>query len=172
MRHLNNQPETRLLRLFVYGTLKRGYWNHDRYCREAVSIQEASVRGRLYELPSGIPVLQVPDEDVLAVGTQDARVDVRTQNSASVQAALILSTDWRMIRGEMVTFANGFRSLPPIDRLEGFRPGHSCPYTRVLVPTMISGATVAAWCYASCTNLSQGARRLHTCRWHVSNRYQ
>jgi gamma-glutamylcyclotransferase (GGCT)/AIG2-like uncharacterized protein YtfP len=23
------------LRLFVYGTLKRGFWNHDRFCSQA-----------------------------------------------------------------------------------------------------------------------------------------
>ena len=51
---------TGLLRLFVYGTLKRGYWNHERFCRGVLSVEEAVVWGRLYELPSGIPVLRCP----------------------------------------------------------------------------------------------------------------
>ncbi|MBW1987856.1 MAG: gamma-glutamylcyclotransferase, partial [Deltaproteobacteria bacterium] len=50
----NRHPETTL---FVYGTLKRGCWNHERFCRGVLSVEEAVVRGRLYELPSGIPVL-------------------------------------------------------------------------------------------------------------------
>jgi hypothetical protein len=29
-----DSPET-ILRLFVYGTLKRGYWNHQRFCAKA-----------------------------------------------------------------------------------------------------------------------------------------
>ena len=59
-----------MLRLFVYGTLKRGYWNHDLFCRGVLAIQEAQVRGRLFEGP-GFPVLEVPDEDILAHGTGD-----------------------------------------------------------------------------------------------------
>ena len=66
-------PET-----FVYGTLKRGYWNHERFCRGLLSVEEAVVRGRLYELPSGIPVLEVPEADVLAHGTADPLADVAT----------------------------------------------------------------------------------------------
>jgi len=65
--------------LFVYGTLKRGYWNHDRFCRGVLDVQEAVVRGRLYELPSGIPVLEVPEADILAHGTADPLADVATQ---------------------------------------------------------------------------------------------
>ncbi len=40
-----------VLRLFVYGTLKRGYWNHAPFCRGALAVQEAQVRGRLFEGP-------------------------------------------------------------------------------------------------------------------------
>ena len=47
-----------VLRLFVYGTLKRGYGNHDRFCQGVLEIREAQVRGRLYEGP-GFPVLEV-----------------------------------------------------------------------------------------------------------------
>jgi len=57
---INPQSEIhnpQLLRLFVHGTLKRGCWNHDRFCRGVLDVQEAVVRGRLHEIPSGIPVL-------------------------------------------------------------------------------------------------------------------
>ena len=36
------------------------------------------VRGRLYEMPSGIPVLEVPETDILAHGTADPLADVAT----------------------------------------------------------------------------------------------
>ena len=52
-----------MLRLFVYGTLKRGFWNHDRFCRGVLAVEDAVVRGRLFETSSGIPVLEVPEED-------------------------------------------------------------------------------------------------------------
>lgn len=37
-----DSPET-ILRLFVYGTLKRGYWNHQRFCAQASCIEPAVV---------------------------------------------------------------------------------------------------------------------------------
>ncbi len=37
------------------------------------------VRGRLFETSSGIPVLEVPEEDVIAIGTTDPLADVATQ---------------------------------------------------------------------------------------------
>ena len=70
-----------VLRLFVYGTLKRGYWNHDPFCRGVLAIQEAQVRGRLFEGP-GFPVLEVPDEDILAHGTGDPLADMGIQGRA------------------------------------------------------------------------------------------
>ena len=67
-----------LLRLFVYGILKRRYWNHDPFCRGVLEIREARIRGCLYEGP-GFPLLKVPDEDILACGTADPLADVATQ---------------------------------------------------------------------------------------------
>ena len=75
-----------LLRLFVYGILKRGYWNHDPFCRGVLEIREARIRGRLYEGP-GFPLLKVPDEDILACGTADPLADVATQARLSDQVA-------------------------------------------------------------------------------------
>lgn len=74
-----------LLRLFVYGTLKRGFWNDDRFCRGVLTVEDALVRGRLFETPSGIPVLQVPEEDILAVGTTNPLADVATQAHATAR---------------------------------------------------------------------------------------
>ena len=95
-----------LLRLFVYGTLKRGYWNHNRLCRDAVSIEEATARGRLYELPSGIPALAVEDEDVLAQGTGDPLADAVTQYEIdagiSVETGRGIVDVPRIVRGELV----------------------------------------------------------------------
>ena len=89
-----NEPSkentTGILRLFVYGTLKRGYWNHDRFCRGVLDVQEAVVRGRLYEMPSGIPVLEVPETDILAHGTADPLADVATQARFARDLASIL----------------------------------------------------------------------------------
>jgi len=144
-----------ILRLFVYGTLKRGCWNHDRFCRGVLSVEEAVVRGRLYEMPSGIPVLQVPEADVLAHGTTDPLADVATQARFARDLASILDPvpeiatagDWGPVYGEFLTFDDPESRLPAIDRLEGFHPGGSSLYRRVLVPMCIPGQISPAWVY-------------------------
>lgn len=148
------QEQTRnTLAIFVYGTLKRGYWNHDRFCRDAIHIEEAEVRGRLYELHSGIPALQVPDGDVIVVGSSDPVADVVLQwrTAADMLASVGQNTDdWQMIQGELIHFADPRLHLPSIDRLEGLRPGLPGLYRRVLVPVFISGdQSVPAWCYVA-----------------------
>ena len=47
-----------MLRIFVYGTLKPGEENFDRYCAaEVVAIEEAIGLGQLYDLPMGYPAM-------------------------------------------------------------------------------------------------------------------
>lgn len=147
-------------RLFVYGTLKRGYWNHEAYCSEAVSIQEATVRGRLYEFASGIPVLEVPGRDVIAHGSANVLGDLAIQRGLEVSPPEHLECDgetWQQIEGELVSLPNPGISLPPIDRLEGFNPDGASLYRRVLVPVMSGGGVIAAWCYVATPNLLRAA---------------
>ena len=144
-----------MLKLFVYRTLKRGFWNHDRFCRGVLDIREALVRGRLYEIHSGIPVLQVPDEDILAHGTVDPLADVDTQARLSEQVAShpeltpksATAGDWGPVSGELLTFDDPETRLPAIDRLEGFHPGGPSLYRRVLVPIRSHRAVFPVWLY-------------------------
>jgi len=156
--------------LFVYGTLKRGCWNHERFCRGVLSVEEAVVRGRLYELPSGIPVLEVPEADVLAHGTADPLADVATQARLAAEfAARAAHPDpgengapgghWGPVYGELLTFDDPESRLPAIDRLEGFLPDGPSLYRRVLVATITHGVTVPVWLYVGVGPFHQ-ARRL------------
>jgi len=167
---------TGLLRLFVYGTLKRGCWNHERFCRGVLSVEEAVVRGRLYELPSGIPVLEVPEADVLAHGTADPLADVATQARLTAEFAARAAHPepgengapggrWGPVYGELLTFDDPETRLPAIDHLEGFLPGGPSLYRRVLVPTIIHGVIVPAWLYASGRPPDRHARLLSGSRW-------
>jgi gamma-glutamylcyclotransferase (GGCT)/AIG2-like uncharacterized protein YtfP len=129
------KPNTNgMLRLFVYGTLKRGFWNHDRFCRGVLAVEDALVRGRLFETSSGIPILQVPEEDILAVGTTDPLADVATQVRVVARMSNPEPTPgrlpkkgtgapWGPVYGEILTFDDPVIRLPAIDRLEGFHPG-------------------------------------------------
>jgi gamma-glutamylcyclotransferase (GGCT)/AIG2-like uncharacterized protein YtfP len=162
---INAPPQ---LRMFVYGTLKRGYCNHDLFCRDVVSIENVTVRGRLYELPSGIPVLEVPKEDILAVGTTDPVADAGKWLPSGMHHALLdkadVSDDWLAIHGELMIFSDPADILPPIDCLEGYRPGFKGVYRRVLLPTKTSdGLIIPAWAYVKHTSVSK--RRIDGCSW-------
>jgi len=153
------KPNTNgMLRLFVYGTLKCGFWNHDRFCRGVLAVEDALVRGRLFETSSGIPVLQVPEEDILAVGTTNPLADVATQAHVTARVSNPEPTrdrlpkkgtgaPWDSVYGELLTFDDPESRLPAIDRLEGFHPGAPCLYRRVLVPVRINGTVLPAWLY-------------------------
>lgn len=137
------------LSLFVYGTLKRGERNHDRFCGGFASIEEGTVRGRLYDLPFGFPALVVPREDVHAVGTADYPADAKLSSGARIERRRELA-GWDTVYGELMTFEDPEERLPRVDGLEGFRPGEGGFYARVLVPVTLSGGweTVLAWAYS------------------------
>jgi len=138
------------LTLFVYGTLKRGHSNHDRFCRGVLDVREATARGRLYDLPFGFPALVVPKEDVRAEGTSDYPADARESGPSPDVCIPKASLGWDVIHGEILTFGDPEERLPSVDGLEGYRPGEPSLYRRILIPTAPSGAkrAVLAWTYA------------------------
>ena len=154
-----------MLQLFVYGTLKRGFWNHARYCRDVLAVTDAVVRGRLLETSSGIPVLMVPEEDIRGIGSLDPRTDVSTQahwtarkpSPATTPPSTATDTPWGPVYGELLTFDDPVARLPAIDRLEGFYPGGSSLYRRALVPIRSHRAVCPVWLYVGTdSTLSRG----------------
>ena len=138
------------LRLFVYGTLKRGFHNH-RLVAQASAIQPAWTWGRLWHLQAGFPALEVPDRLILAPGTAHPWRDARTQEANPPFPVGKPAGDWDWIGGELVTLDDPEADLPPIDRLEGFRAtGGPNLYDRVLVTVWVGGwglVPVTAWTY-------------------------
>ncbi len=47
------------VKIFVYGTLKKGGRNHDRFCGNAVGIEPATVNGKLCDTGWGFPAMQL-----------------------------------------------------------------------------------------------------------------
>ena len=152
-----------VITLLVYGTLKRGFPNHDRFCRNALDIQPATVWGRLYDL-GAFPAIEVPEESILAYGTADPLADAAIQARFEAEAAQhpdlrakgCKRRGWGLIRGELMTFDDPAERLPRLDRLEGFRPGGPSLYRRVLVPAFTDHEPVPAWAYVA----GDGMRRL------------
>ena len=167
--------------LFVYGTLMSGQANHDRFCRHAIDIRPATTWGRLYHLPAGYPALEVPEATILAHGTADALADAATQARLSAHAPPHAAnrppsgdlpsrqgfgeTDWDLIHGELITLPDPARDLPPIDRLEGFRPGRRSLYQRALVTVQTRDEAIPAWLYVAGCCLICSGERLHSGAW-------
>ena len=132
--------------LFFYGTLKRGHANHDLLCSGYSRVEEATARGRLYHLPSGYPALVVPKEDIRATGTANPIHDASEQQRLDHPGAY--RSEGTVVFGEHFVFDDPEERLPALDRLEGFDPGRTSLYHRVLIPVEISGgAGVLAWAY-------------------------
>lgn len=106
------------------------------------------VWGRLYHLNAGFPALEVPDGSlILARGTAEPLADARRQQEIEMPRFGRPTGDWDLIHGELVTFTDPQRDLPPIDRLEGFRPGWHSMYQRVMVACAVRAHSIAAWTY-------------------------
>lgn len=145
--------------LFVYGTLKTGYWNFERYCRNAVNIKPATVWGRLWQLPAGYPAIEVPEASILAHGTDGPVADALTQERLADTFADLCKPegDWDLVHGEIMTFFDPEHDLPPIDRLEGFSPVREAMYKRALVPACLDVNILPIWLYYK-DDLNQGVR--------------
>lgn len=135
--------------VLVYGTLKRGQWNHDRFCRHALDIRPATTVGRLYDLPAGFPALEIPQYAILAAGTGDPLADAETQARIAARDLVMPGADgdWDTVHGELITFADPACDLPPLDGLEGFRPDGGGLYRRALVAVRANTGVEAAWVY-------------------------
>ena len=138
-----------MLTMFVYGTLKRGERNHERFCTGALRVEEGAVRGEVYDLPLfDYPELIVPEESVRAFGTDDYAGDAELQDRLACERSL--PVEGPLVFGEIFYFDDpGFR-LPAIDRLEGFDPADaSSQYRRVLLRVEAEqGRVLLAWAYA------------------------
>ena len=138
--------------MFFYGTLKRGGRYHS-YCRGGRMTAEARIRGLLYDLPQGYPAIVVPEETVLAVGTDDPLADALADALGANGLARpdLAEAVTPAVYGELYTFDDPERRLPRLDVLEDFSPSNpSSPYRRVLVPVYPDGSDVTlAWAYAA-----------------------
>jgi len=144
-----------MLRVFVYGTLKRGERNHERYCRGHLGAVPATVRGWLYDLPNGhpqlglgygYPALVVPQGAILAVGTGSYASDA----AAGESAVTCVGAAAPPVHGEILLFDDPDRRLPTLDALEGFVPDAQSLYWRVLLaatPDAATDTSIAVWTY-------------------------
>ncbi len=145
------------VRIFVYGTLKRGFPNHNQYCTGALRVCPAWLRGKLFTLTAEIPAMIVPNEDILVLGTVNAVADIEAQekfesllrrNGIVISASPSGGPGWGKVQGELLIFDDPQTRLPLLDSLEEFRPGLASTYIRALVfITLPGGLQTSAWTY-------------------------
>jgi gamma-glutamylcyclotransferase (GGCT)/AIG2-like uncharacterized protein YtfP len=144
------------LRVFAYGTLKRGFSNHDAHCAGVLRTCPAWLQGRLFKLSAEIPAMVVPDEDILEYGTASVAVDMEAQEKFESQLRIEEAggqgssgaSSWGKVRGELLIFNDPQTRLPLLDSLEQFQPGCPSTYIRVLVfITLPDGSQTCAWTY-------------------------
>src|SRR5919112_5573125 len=157
MDHFGGSP----LVMFFYGTLKRDERNHERFCSGVLRIEEAMVRGDLYDIPlMGFPALVVPEESIRALGTADHAGDAEAQRRLGNGPVSLL--EGPRVYGEIFAFDDPGSRLPAIDGLEGFDPTDAANhYRRVLLPVGTKGSSgLLAWAYvveeSSGTRLPKG----------------
>ena len=155
------EPAEGFFRLFVYGTLKRGFANHERFCASAVQIRTAQIRGRLFETPWGHPVVALPAGEILARGSADHELDGSRQRALAMEPAppkhlpgQEKSFGW--VQGELLDFSNPHGWLVALDHFEEFDPvGGGSRFERVLVLAYLDESiSIPAWVYAGAGILS------------------
>jgi len=116
-----------------------------------LAITPALLWGRCRWLPSGHPILTLPERAVLAEASADPDRDATLAARLAVPADWDRRPlgDWREISGELLLLAEPGQSLPPIDRYEDCRPGGSGPYRRVLTWVASAAGPAPAWTYCA-----------------------
>lgn len=168
-----NSPELDMtrLRLFVYGSLKRGFGNYNRFCRGVHAMEDTQIEGSLYLMPTGYPALRLSESLVLARAAASC-ADMETEErfaktlTASTSHAARFRPGASRVHGTILTFANPLQRLRAMDVLEEFRPGHRSRYERVLIPaySRTSQSEVPVWTYIA-AELSPRGRRIPSGRW-------
>ncbi|MGB5986267.1 MAG: hypothetical protein WBG37_13255 [Desulfobacterales bacterium] len=105
------------------------------------------VWGRRYHLHARFPALEVPEGLILARGTANPLADACRQQEIGTPRFGRPTCDWDLIHGELVSFTDPQRDLPPIDPLEGFRPGGHSMYQWVMVAAARGSIACAVWSY-------------------------
>ncbi|MDZ7816305.1 MAG: gamma-glutamylcyclotransferase family protein [Planctomycetota bacterium] len=142
------------LRVFVYGSLKRGFSNWEQFCAGYEAVRPAEVRGKLFQFPTaGFPIADIPEEDILLEGTRNPWHDMEKQielqhklNHGELSFEMT-SSECCSISGDLYEFRDPETRLPELDWLEGFRAGKRSYYKRVLAPAFSEKGVELAWLY-------------------------
>lgn len=148
-------------RIFAYGTLQTDHPEHS-HCPPVLSAQPASVRGVLFELKEGYPLLVCPPEAALLQASNDCVRDWRAAQSLNAPA---ISSSVPPIRGQLLEIPLEPLALRRMDVWECFEPGRDGVYQRFITRAQTdSGESLLCWVYAT-RSAPLGAIKLDADRW-------
>lgn len=161
-------------RVFVYGTLKEGYYNHRVISPYAEEMKPAKLCGRIYDLSAGFPALEIPQEHELAPGAGESAADAALLYEQSVIhgcAALLPQAegDWDTVYGELYVLREPEESLAAADYLEGFRAEGSGLYRRVAALCETEEGIVTAWVYVMDGIMEKRGKRIKNGVWEAKS---
>ena len=144
-------PEAQPLRVFVYGTLKKGFGNHSYYC-EGATVETAMIKGKLYQSGS-LPYASVDYEDFESIASQKNEKDFAMQEElqSEVENGFLFNSfrGIECIKGELITFEN-WEMISKLDSLEGFFSSDESSlnhYTRILTTCKTTTKEFSCWVY-------------------------
>lgn len=161
-----------VFRLFVYGTLKPGFENHERLLKRAITTIPASCPGMLFDTPWKHPVARLSKDLILAYGQTDIGADRALQNHFQ-ERGILPCQSWvpqaleGTIHGDILLLDEPGRDLPQLDQFEEYVPGASSSrFMRVLTWVSLDDQWVTAWMYVGGSIFeSQTFRELKTGIW-------
>lgn len=127
------------LKLFVYGSLKLGECNDDVLSAWVVEALPATIEGQMYLRPDGYPALWL--KGGYPLGTSDYGADLE-------RCAQPVSQGGGEVQGQLLRLREGARMLERLDEFEGYYPGQSSEYLRLLVSVATPDGPCSAWTYA------------------------
>jgi len=153
------------IHLFVYGSLKRGLSNFARFCSGCEKIRTARVRGELYQLPIGYPILRIKPSHTLAQGTEQYADDATRLQSVDFQPDVFQSDESPWVEGEVLTFSDPESRLPLVDELEDFTPGRPSLYDRVITLAEVEETWLPVWTYVAPSGIVPAGSQRIGCSW-------
>ncbi|MDR2142490.1 MAG: gamma-glutamylcyclotransferase [Deltaproteobacteria bacterium] len=138
------------VKIFVYGTLKRGFPNHELYIPPNSLLEPAWLFGWLFDTGYNFPTLVIAEENIRAQGSQSLRADLTFDPGPPPlePPEPTQPVELTKVRGEVITLAEPGETLRRLDQLEGFNPAGRSMYRRVL--TWVMAETITwAWVYVN-----------------------
>lgn len=153
------------LSLFAYGTLKSTQPEHIHHCRPPLSAGYATVRGTLWRLREGYPILQIDPKLTILDATDNLVADWQKALDIARDTTPPEVNEGKWIEGELFKYVLNPNSLEQMDRWENFTAGIKGTYQRRVIWIKDElGADVPAWAY-TCYSPPNWAVQLSETSW-------